>query len=223
MITLLRALLYWTAVKPFVALVLGVQAKGLSNLPGKGPAILVANHNSHLDTLVLLSLFPFRLLKQVHPVAAGDYFLRGRFRRWFALKIVRVIPIDRKPTHEKGHPLSGCLSALDRREILAIFPEGSRGKPEELAPFKRGVAHLVAERPEVPVIPVYLCGTGKALPRGEALLVPHVCKLSIGEPFRGGSDRKAFMRELARRFEILAQSDRSHPHANIGDGYEAHQ
>jgi 1-acyl-sn-glycerol-3-phosphate acyltransferase len=209
MITLLRVLLYWIAVKPFVALVLGVQVKGLSNLPRKGPAILVANHNSHLDTLVLLSLFPFRQLNRVHPVAAGDYFLKGRFRRWFALNIVRVIPIDRKPTHEHGHPLSGCRSALDRGEILALFPEGSRGRPEQLAPFKQGVAHLVADRPEVPVIAVYLSGTGKVLPRGEALLVPHICKLSIGEPFRGNTDRKAFMRELARRFAQLAQQDSS--------------
>ena len=209
MITLLRALLYWIAVKPFVALVLGVQAKGLTNLPRKGPAILVANHNSHLDTLVLLSLFPFRQLQYVHPVAAGDYFFQGRFRRWFALHIVRVIAIDRKPTHAKGHPLAACQAALDRGEILAIFPEGSRGRPEQLAPFKQGIAHLVADRPEVPILPVYLSGTGKALPRGEALLVPHICKLTIDEPFRGGTDRKAFMRELARRFAQLAQLDSS--------------
>ena len=205
--TLLRALIYWLAVKPFVGLVLGVNVKGLEHLPRKGPAIVVANHNSHLDTLVLLSLFPFKHLSSVRPVAAGDYFLKTRVRRWFALNIVRVIAIDRSPKPSGGHPLAACEEALDAGEILAIFPEGSRGTPEVRGPFKRGIAHLVASRPDVPIIPVFLSGTGKALPRGEALLVPHICKLTLGEPIQGTTDREAFMTELAERFDTLSQNE----------------
>ena len=204
--TMLRALIYWLAVKPFVGLILGVNVKGLEHLPRKGPAIVVANHNSHLDTLVLLSLFRFKQLAKVRPVAAGDYFLKGPIRGWFALKIVRVIPIDRKPKASGGHPLSACEEALDQGDVLAIFPEGSRGMPEVRSPFKRGIAHLVAARPDVPIIPVHLSGTGKALPRGEALLVPHICKLTIGEPMKGTTDREAFMTELSQRFDILSET-----------------
>jgi len=218
--TFLRALLYWLWVKPFVGLVLGLQVKGLEHLPRKGPAILVANHNSHLDTLVLLSLFSLRELNHVRPVAAGDYFLKGCVRKWFALHIVRVLPIDRVPRREKRHPLSACQDALDRNEILALFPEGSRGTPNQLAPFKQGIAHLVASRPEVPIVPVFLSGTGKALPKGEALFVPHVCKLTIGEPLQGSTDRKAFMQDLARRFESLAPQEPTQPLYSAGERHE---
>lgn len=206
MYTILRALIYWMIIKPFVVLVLGMNVTGREHLPRNGPALLVANHNSHLDTLVLLSLFRFRDLSQVRPVAAGDYFMSGPIRRWFAVRIVRIIPITRKPTRSGSHPLAACHEALNRGEILAIFPEGSRGKPERRGSFKRGVARLVETRPTLPVVPVYLSGTGKALPRGEALFVPHICTLSIGEPFYGQEDRIAFMKDLNQRFDQLAPS-----------------
>jgi len=203
---LLRAITFWLLVKPFVGVVLGVNARGRERLPRGGPAIVVANHNSHLDTLVLVSLFPTRLLPRLRPVAAGDYFLRGRLRRWFTLDVVRAIPVPRGHRASGGHPLAPCLQALDRGEILLLFPEGSRGAPEELGEFKRGIAHLATARPEVPVHPIALRNTGRALPRGEALFVPYICDLAIGEPLPGGTDRDAFMSELSERFHQLARS-----------------
>lgn len=200
---ILRALAFWLIVKPFVGVVLGVNVKGRDRLPLKGPAIVVANHNSHLDTLVLISLFPTRLLPRVRPVAAGDYFLRGRLCRWFALKVVRVIPIPRAPRVSGRHPLAPCLEALDRGEILLLFPEGSRGEPEVAGHFKRGIAHLATARPDVPVHPVHLRNTGRALPRGEALFVPMICDLTIGDPLVGLTDRDAFMSALTERFTTL--------------------
>jgi 1-acyl-sn-glycerol-3-phosphate acyltransferase len=199
----LRAVLFLALAKPFVSLVLGVDLRGREKLPERGPALLVANHNSHLDTLVLMSLFPVRLLPGLRPVAAGDYFLRNRFMRWFSLQLVGILPISRRPTASGGHPLTPCLDALDRGEILILFPEGSRGEPETRGPFKRGVAHLVKSRPEIPVIPVCLGGTGMALPRGEALFVPRICRMVIGEAFTWNGDIAGFMQELENRFDAL--------------------
>jgi len=200
----LRALVFWLIAKPFVALVLGTDVRGLMKLPARGPAILAANHNSHLDTLVLMTLFPTRLLPRLRPVAAGDYFMRKRWLRWFVLNVVRTIPIDRSAASPHDHPLTPCLEALDRGEILLLFPEGSRGEPEARGQLKSGIAHLAKSRPLVPVHPVCLGGTGLALPKGEALFVPRVCRLVIDDPFTWTGEKAGFMRELESRFDALA-------------------
>jgi 1-acyl-sn-glycerol-3-phosphate acyltransferase len=72
-------------------------------------------------------------------------------------------------------------AALERGEILLLYPEGSRGEPEQLSRFKSGISRLVERCPETPIVPVYMYGLGKALPRGEFLLVPFFCDVIIGE------------------------------------------
>ena len=70
MLQLLRQLLLLLIVKPITGLLIGVDVIGKNKLPLKGPALIAANHNSHVDTLILLSLFPASKLKYVRPVAA---------------------------------------------------------------------------------------------------------------------------------------------------------
>src|SRR6185503_9345014 len=125
---------------------------------------------------------PLRLLPRIRPVAARDYFLRNRLLAWFSLNIIGIIPIERHVRGAHDDPLAGVGEAVKRKEILIIFPEGSRGDPERLGEFKSGVAHLARRFPEVPFYPVFSHGLGKALPRGEALLVPFFCDVFIGEP-----------------------------------------
>jgi len=143
--------------------------------------VIAANHNSHLDTMVLMSLYPLSKLHQVRPVAAADYFLKNRFLSWFALKCVGIIPINRTGRQRKRELFAGCHSALDNSEILILFPEGSRGNPEEMSEIKRGIYHIVNDRNDTRVTPVMLHGLGRALPRGEALLVPFNCDVIIGD------------------------------------------
>ena len=212
---LLRWLFFWLVVRPVVLVGLGLNVRHRERLPAGGPAIVVANHNSHLDTMVLMTLLPSRLLPKVHPVAAADYFLRNRLLAWFALRIVGIIPIERRPAAPSpGEPpapaaprpdvLAAVAAALERGDVVILFPEGSRGEPERLSELKSGVARLAERFPAVPVIPVFLHGLGKALPRGSALPVPFFCDVFVGEPVPWRGDRKTYVEDLRRRMQDLA-------------------
>ncbi|MCK5719021.1 MAG: 1-acyl-sn-glycerol-3-phosphate acyltransferase [Thiomargarita sp.] len=201
---LLRLLFYKVIVKFVVLIVLGLNVRHREKLPKQGPAILVANHNSHLDTMVLMSLFPTRLLATIQPVAAMDYFLRNRLLAWFALKIVGILPIKRTIKNRHDNPLLPCYEALANQRILILFPEGSRGEPEKLANFKGGIAKLAEQFPDVPVIPILLHGLGKSLPKGEALLVPFFCDVFIGDPMFWTGNKKTFIQKLKQSMEQLA-------------------
>jgi len=161
--------------------IIGLNIQGKEHLPLTGPAIVAANHNSHLDTLALLSLWPLVRLGQIRPVAAADYFLPNPVIAWFSLNIMRVIPIDRHRKDKNSDPLADCSAALSRGEILVIYPEGSRGTPEQTIRFKTGISRLAEQHPEAPIVPIFMHGLGKSLPRGDFLLVPFVCDVLIGD------------------------------------------
>jgi 1-acyl-sn-glycerol-3-phosphate acyltransferase len=207
----LRAAFFFLIVRPVLTIVLGTNVRDPGFLPKGGPAVIVANHNSHLDTLTLLSLFPLRDLPRLRPVAAFDYFMKTKPMAWFALHIIGIIPVERGRREADVNPLAACEEALDRGEILILFPEGSRGEPERLAQFKKGVAHLVKARPAAPVHPVFMHGLGKALPRDSLLLVPFNCDIVAGEPFHWTGDVESFMSVLQTRMLALAASIRMAP------------
>lgn len=214
----LKQAFFWLVVRPIVLVVLGLNVRHRERLPAEGPAILVANHNSHLDTLVLMTLLPARLLGKVRPVAAAGYFLKTRAMAWFSLRVLGILPVvrggrRRDPSYD---PLAHCRQVLDRGEIVVLFPEGTRGEAERRADFKSGIAHLAFARPEVPVIPVFLHGLGKSLPKGAALPVPFFCDVFVGESLRGGDprwagDKEAFVDQLQGRIEALAAEGRFAP------------
>lgn len=207
---LLRALYYGVFIRFIVWIVLGLNVRHGDRLPKDGPAIVVANHNSHLDTMVLITLLPFRLLPRVRPVAALDYFMKNRWLAWFALNIVGILPIARKREGD-GDPLAACGEALERGEILIFFPEGTRGEPEKLAAFKKGISYLAEGHPEVPVYPIFLHGLGKALPKGEAVLVPFFCDVFVGEPLTWSGSREGYMAELDARMHDLSREGHFSP------------
>ena len=203
----LRALFFALLVRPLVFVLFGVNVRHGGRVPKTGPAIVAANHNSHLDTLVLMSLFPLRQLYLLRPVAAADYFTRNRLLQWFTQRLLQGILIARQPS-TRADPFAELSGALSGGHILILYPEGSRGEPERLMGFKTGIAHLAKRHPEVPVYPVFMHGLGKVLPKNDRLPVPFFIDVFVGEPLRWAGDRAGFMAALNARMAKLAAEGR---------------
>lgn len=205
MARILKVLFFLLIVKPLVFIGLGLNILQRQNLPTQGPMVIAANHNSHLDTLVLMALFQLHLIHRVRPVAAADYFLVNPFVAWLSLNIIGIIPIRRSPSSsERDAVLQACHEALDQGDILIIFPEGSRGEPEIMSGLKKGIYHLVKNHPERAVLPVVMRGLGRALPKGTAMFVPFNCDVVIGEPLTGFSDAEHFVQVMQKNYPQLA-------------------
>ncbi|MDA0147356.1 lysophospholipid acyltransferase family protein [Vibrio sp. LaRot3] len=193
-------------VKPLVFIGLGLNVIQRQNLPEKGPVIVAANHNSHLDTLVLLALFPISMVHKVRPVAAADYFLKNKLSSWLSLNVLGIIPIRRSPSKsERNAVFDECHQALKNGDILIIFPEGSRGEPEVMSGLKKGIYHLVKEHDNCPVVPVVMRGLGRSLPKGTAMFVPFNCDVVLGEGIDKFADADAFLTTMQQQYDQLSE------------------
>lgn len=202
----LRWLFFAVIIKPIVKIVIGLRYQNTPILPKDGPAVLIANHNSHLDTMVLISLLPLKTLHKVQPVAAADYFLKNKFMAWFALNIIGILPIERQGKDKSVNPIEQCAKALDSGKILIFFPEGSRGEPEKMTDLKYGVVKLAERCPKVPFYPIYMHGLGKTLPKGDALFVPFFCDVVFSEPVTLSEHEVDFYEVVNQRFVKLQES-----------------
>jgi 1-acyl-sn-glycerol-3-phosphate acyltransferase len=192
--------------RPAAAFLTGADVVGAEHLPKAGPAIIAANHNSHIDTLLLLTMFPARLIGRLRPVAAADYFLRGPVIGWFSRTLVGIVPISRD-SGGRDDVLAPARAALAAGDIVIIFPEGTRGAADdELGPIKAGIARLAAAFPGAPVIPVWIEGAGRVLPKGAVLPAPMNCTVLVGEAMRWSGDRDGFLQALRESLEALRKS-----------------
>lgn len=201
---LLRLLFVVGVAYPVVLLWLGIHVRHRERLPVRGPAIIAANHNSHLDILALLSLFPLLRIPGVQPAAAADYFCKTWWLRWFSRHLIGIIPVARGTLAAGGpDPLLDCYRALEAGRVLVIFPEGTRGAPEQLAELKAGIWHLAKRFPHVPVVPVFLHGLGKSMPKGTLIPVPFYVKVAVGPALHWQEDKCLFMNTLREQFGKL--------------------
>ena len=194
----LRWLFFLLIVKPFLLLAVGINVRHRNRLPAIGPALIVANHNSHLDALVLMALLPLRLLPRVRPVASAEYFLSHRGRAWFAMHVIGIIPVATSGVRRSHAAILGPVrEALAAGDIVIFFPEGTRGEPERLGKLRSGIVWLAQQLPNIPICPVHLHGLGKVLPKGDWLPVPFFCDAWVSEPLRWEGDRCQFMATLS--------------------------
>ncbi len=176
-----RFILYRLILRPFLALIVGVKFPKATEFP-EGHFILVSNHNSHLDTVSLLCSIPVNRLRDVHPVAAADYFARNIIMATLCEFFLNTVFVRRKG--EQGNILKP-IDELDRHiksgKSLILFPEGTRGMPEQIVDFKCGAAILLQRNPSVKLVPVFMRGMGMAMPKGDGIIIPSECEIKIGQ------------------------------------------
>src|SRR5256885_6899681 len=129
---ILQRMFFALAIRPFLAVFVGLRVRGREHLPEADPFILVANHSSHLDATSLLSLFSGSRLCRIRPVAAADYFERNRAIGWLTRTFFNTLPIVRKDLTPETDPRPRMLEALAAGQSLILFPEGTRGSGDAI-------------------------------------------------------------------------------------------
>jgi 1-acyl-sn-glycerol-3-phosphate acyltransferase len=151
------------------------QARGIEHVPQRGPALLVVNHQSFLDPLMVgipISR-PVRFL-------ARDTLFRGRLIGAFLNKVY-AIPVNRDAA--SSTTIRQAASQLKQGFLVGIFPEGTRSCDGQIGALKPGFIALV-RRADVPIIPVGVAGTGAAFPRGAWFVRPTKCRVVFGAPLQ---------------------------------------
>ena len=148
--------------------------------PSARQRIYFANHSSHLDTIILWAAMPPDVRRSVRPVAAADYWGKGRLQRYIALKVLNAVLVDR--SGGSTNPLEPLEAALRAGDSLIIFPEGTRRLEPVPGQFKSGLYHLARQFPDVELVPVFLDNLRRALPKGSLVPVPISCVARFGAP-----------------------------------------
>ncbi len=134
-----------------------VRFEGRDRLPWRGAAVIVANHLSLVDILVLSGLYrPFKWVSK-------SSIFRVPFIGW-NMSLNGYVPITRGATDSVRRMMARCRELLAEGSPVLLFPEGTRSADGRLQPFRDG-AFRMARAAGVPVIPVALSGTHETLPK----------------------------------------------------------
>ena len=176
-----------------------------------GPAIFIANHQSHMDTPVILESLPEHIKNNIFFGAAADrWFVKGKkkliLQPWYQSMVLGNFPIVRgggSKTLAYGRWL------LEQGCNICIFPEGTRRQGDDLGEFRHGVS-LLAREANVPVVPVVLKGLREMRPKGSRTLTPGPASAAILDPIHLSSAidveeatfllREAMIREFDRDY-----------------------
>ncbi len=145
----------------------------LENIPKTGSFIIASNHISHLDPIAVGAFVP----RNLNYIGKKELF-KNRYFGWYMRK-VRVIPIDRDSL--AYGTMKGLIRKIQRGEPLVIFPEGTRSNGNSFLEPEMGVGWF-ALKFNLPVIPAYVEGTGKALPKGARFIRLNPVRTYYGKP-----------------------------------------
>jgi 1-acyl-sn-glycerol-3-phosphate acyltransferase len=196
---------WWTLVRVFLTCWNRLEVRGRERLPSEPRFVMIANYESHLDALVLVSGLSLRWRLYVSPIAAGDVFFTRNSVAAFSAICINALPIWRRKKRAGAHSMQTLRERLlDGASIYILFPEGTRCRDGNMLPFKSGLGALVVAT-SVPVVPCHLRGTFEAAPPGARFPRCRKIVLQIGRPMtfaatdnnRQGWEQSATMAEQA--------------------------
>ncbi|MFO0832364.1 MAG: lysophospholipid acyltransferase family protein [Phycisphaerales bacterium] len=154
-----------------------LEVTGAEHLPRRTPFVVVGNHSSHIDALVIAAILPDEVLNETFPIAAGDVFFDVPAVAAFAAGIINALPMWRKKVGR--HALDDLKARLRSGECgYILFPEGTRTRDGGPMPFKPGVGMMVAGS-AVPVVPCRLVGAFEAWRPGTVVPRPHKVRIEV--------------------------------------------
>jgi 1-acyl-sn-glycerol-3-phosphate acyltransferase len=178
-VRVLRDVVQVTGVKNVVRKELAVEVYGLDELRQlNGPALIVANHASHLDAAVLVSTLPANRRRRTAVGVTSDDFFGSWVRTGASAIAFNAFPIGAFPIEQSGALTTTPAKLLAKGWSVVIFPEGARSSDGFVRPFRIGAAQLAVQC-QVPVVPVGILGTYAAMPRGSYWPVPGRPRVSV--------------------------------------------
>lgn len=203
-----------------VRLLTGAQARWYGCPPKAEQRIYFANHQSHIDLVMIWAALPQELRSITRPIAAADYWAHPPWKRWITTEVFNAIYVERggapdpnaaaqdgTPAPDPLAPLQPLIEALTSGDSIIIFPEGTRGHSGEPQKFKSGLYTLAQMFPEVVLVPAWIDNVQRVMPKGEVVPVPILCSVSFGAPIRveAGEERRPFL-DRAREAVIALRS-----------------
>jgi 1-acyl-sn-glycerol-3-phosphate acyltransferase len=191
----------WSGIRAALHVFHRMQIHGRQHLPEKPSFVMVANHASHLDALVLGSVIRLALRDHIFPLAAGDVFFENLGMSALVTTTINALPVwRRKAGRQAVQALRDRL--VQEPSIYILFPEGGRTRDGNMLPFKSGVGMMVAGTP-VPVVPCYLEGTFEAFPANRIIPRFHRIQVRIGQPlvFATLDNNRAGWDEITKELE----------------------
>ncbi|MGA2031409.1 MAG: lysophospholipid acyltransferase family protein [Thermoguttaceae bacterium] len=186
----------------------GASARWIDSQPDTCQRVYFANHTSHLDAIVLWSALPQEVRGLTRPVAAKDYWTKGRIRKYMATQVFNALLIDRTEIKVHQSPVDVMIREIGQRYSLIVFPEGGRSDGREIGDFKSGLYYLSKKRPDLELIPVHIDNMNRILPRGQFLPVPLLSCITFGPPLwlEAGEPKTEFLqraRNAVRRLKEI--------------------
>lgn len=177
-----------------VRLITGAQGHWKGCPPKAEQRIYFANHQSHLDWMLIWAALPSDLRATTRPIAARDYWTSSKFKAWLTREVFHAVYVSRQRSEDQD-PLEPLVEVLDAGDSLVIFPEGTRSNKGLPQPFKTGLYHLAEQFPNVQLIPAWIDNVQRVMPKGEVVPVPILCTVTFGAPIQlePGEDKRAFL------------------------------
>ncbi len=163
----------------FFKVLFSMKIEGKENIPCRGGVILASNHLSYIDPIVLGIFVP----RRVNFMAKEELFENFLFR-WIIVRL-GAFPIKRESIDRTTY--KKILKLLQKREVVVLFPEGTRSIDGTIGQLHAGTARI-ALKADVPVIPIIIQGTEKVLPRGGKLIRLAKIKARAAKPLKKNID-----------------------------------